>query len=329
MSRIARRGMLLGKFLPPHRGHVYMTDFAAGLVEELDVVVCSLPCEPIPGPLRHRWMQELAPRATVHHLTEDLPQEPAEHPDFWRLWEDALRRLLPVEPELVFASEAYGSPLAELFGARFVPVDPEREIMPISGTAVRARPLTHWRLLPAPVRPYFLKRVCVFGPESTGKTTLTRELAEAFETVAVPEYARTWLEAHGRDPEPADMPMIAAGRLASQQALERRANRVLICDTDALTTRIWSEELFGEVAPEVAALVGRETFDLTLLTDIDVPFEPDPIRYFPNRRERFMTRCREALEEAGRRYTVIRGSREERRREARRAVESLLADSAE
>src|SRR5918912_2793574 len=142
-------------------------------------------------------MRELFPGARVVHLTDENPQEPAEHPDFWRIWRDSLARVLPGRPDHVFASEDYGPKLAEVLGADFVPVDRAREVVPVSGTAVRADPMGNWQYLPDCVRPSFVRRVCVFGPESTGKSTLARDLARHFRTVAVPEYPRTLLEAQG------------------------------------------------------------------------------------------------------------------------------------
>src|SRR5262249_56697885 len=85
-------GRLLGKFLPPHLGHVYLVEFASRYVDQLTVVVCSLAREPIPGELRHRWMRELFPFDNVVHLRDELPQEPKEHPDFWALWKASLER---------------------------------------------------------------------------------------------------------------------------------------------------------------------------------------------------------------------------------------------
>ena len=79
-------GLLLGKFLPPHRGHVYLGEFARHFVDELTIVVGTIPSEPIPGELRFRWMSELFPTVQVVHLDKDLPQEPSEHPDFWNIW---------------------------------------------------------------------------------------------------------------------------------------------------------------------------------------------------------------------------------------------------
>src|SRR5437667_8778357 len=70
-------GMLLGKFFPPHLGHIYLGEFAARFADRLTIVVCSLNREPIPGELRLRWVRELFPFETVVHLTDELPQEPA------------------------------------------------------------------------------------------------------------------------------------------------------------------------------------------------------------------------------------------------------------
>ncbi len=90
-------GLILGKFLPPHLGHVYCAEFARRFVGRLTVLVCSLDREPISGRLRFEWMRELFPDCDVRHVTDEVPQEPAEHPDFWAIWRDLIRReVLPV-----------------------------------------------------------------------------------------------------------------------------------------------------------------------------------------------------------------------------------------
>jgi len=319
----ANTGMLLGKFLPPHEGHVYIGNFARHFVRDLTIVVGTLRKEPIPGRLRFEWMRRLFPDVNVVHLAEELPQDPAEHPDFWRLWRESLERVLPGPPDVVFASESYGERLAEELGGRFVPVNPDRGIHPVSGTAVRADPWAHWHLIPPPVRAYYAKRICVFGPESTGKSTLARRLAVRFRTVAVPEYARTLLEwRHGRLDE-ADLPDIARGQAASEDALAPLANRVLVTDTDPLATVVWSEALFGRIDRAVEALAESRAADLYLLMDVDVPWVADPVRYLPDDRRDFLDRCERALLARGRRFVRIGGSWDDRFATAVRAVESL------
>ena len=147
--------------------------------------------------------------------------------------------------------------------------------MPVSGSAIRERPLAHWDYLPECVRPHFVRRVCLFGPEATGKSTLARDLAQHYQSVVVPEYARTLLEFQSGACSEADLEPIARGQLASEAALARRTMRVLFCDTDALTTCIWSQILFGHCSPTLEALSHRSRYELTLLLDVDVPWVPD------------------------------------------------------
>ena len=318
-------GMVLGKFMPPHGGHVYLIEVARRLCDDLTIVVGSLAREPIPGELRAGWMRAIFPDLRVVHLTDENPQAPSEHPDFWDIWRASLLRVLPRPPDLVFTSDAYGGRLADVLGARWIPVNPVRVARPICASEIRADPLGHWDFLPRPVRPYYLRRVSVFGPESTGKTSLAARLAERFETVWVPEYARTHLEAHQvAAPSPEDLAMIARGQAACEDALALDARRLLLTDTDPLLTCVWSGALFGEVPPAVAAVAAGRRYDLTLLLDVDLPWVADPVRYLPSDRRGFFERCAAALDAAGRRTAVIRGEGAARVEAAARAVVEVL-----
>lgn len=321
-----KRGMVLGKFLPPHAGHVYLVDFAREWCDELAVVVGTLEREPIPGAVRFGWMRELFPDVHVVHLTDENPQLPEEHPDFWEIWRKSLRRVLPFAVDYVFASEPYGEKLAEVLGAEFVPVDLARGAFPVSGSAVRADPMANFRFLPRCVRPWFVRRVCVFGPESTGKTTLAERLAARFGTTWVPEYARGFLERRGGKLERSDLDRIARGQIASEEALAKDADRVLFCDTDVLTTTIWSDALYGDCDAWIRAEAERRTYATYLFTDVDVPFIDDPVRYLPTARQAFHERCERALVERGRRFVHVRGTWDERFAIAEREVQRLLAE---
>jgi len=305
-------GLIIGKFMPPHRGHVHLVDAARARVGHATIVVCSRDCEPIPGALRVQWMRELFPDCAVLHLHEDLPQEPGESPGFWELWTAALRRLVPAGPDVVFTSEPYGDELARRLGARHVCVDPARATVPASGTAIRSDPLARWEDLPVPVRPYFLKRVVVTGAESTGKTTLARRLAEHFGTAWVPEHARGMLDALGRFVRESDFPDIAAGQIASENSLARSADRLLFCDTDLNATVIYATHFFGRVPAWIADSSRSRRYDLFLLCDVDLPWVPDPQRDQPHRREFFHNWFRARLEEQGRPWALVSGTGEER-----------------
>ncbi|PIQ23619.1 transcriptional regulator [bacterium (Candidatus Blackallbacteria) CG17_big_fil_post_rev_8_21_14_2_50_48_46] len=315
--------MILGKFLPPHAGHVYLIEFAQACVENLTVVLGSLKAEPIPGELRVQWLRQLFPALQIVHLTDENPQYPHEHPDFWKIWQASLERVLPQKPEWVFASEDYGWKLAEVLGARYMPVDPGRENFPVSGTAIREQPAQNWDFLPEVVRPWFLKRIAVMGPESTGKSTLARQLAQHFQTLWVPEYARTWIEAHQTRPSAADMPQIARGQWATQQAMERKARAWLFYDTELWVTTIWNEVLFQQQDPAIAAQAARQRFDHYLLCAPDVPWVADEVRYLPSGGEDFFLRCQALLEREKLPYTVISGNWHERWQKALSALAQL------
>jgi HTH-type transcriptional regulator, transcriptional repressor of NAD biosynthesis genes len=319
------RGLTLGKFLPPHLGHQYLVDFGLNYVKRLTVVVGSLEREPIPGALRFAWMKEMFPSANVVHLEEELPQEPCEHPDFWALWQRALKGIHPEPLDCVFASESYGSKLAEVLGAQFVPVDLERSRVPISGTALRNDPMGNWRYIPPCVRPYYVRRVCLFGPESTGKSVLTQRLAQHYGTVFAEEYARPLLALQDNGCGYEDMERIARGQIASEEALARQADRLLFCDTDVLTTYVWSHALYGRCPQWLEEEGKRRRYDLTLLCDIDSAWHDDGSRFFPNDREGFMARCVKALDEAGRAYVKIGGTWDQRFDKAVALTDKLLA----
>lgn len=296
------------------------------------MLVCTLDSDAIPGRLRYQWVGEMFPQdgvRVVHINDNSLPQSPPDHPDFWTIWGRVIRSAAPEGVDFFFASEDYGAQTAAAIGGgcRFVCVDRPRELVPVSGTRVRSDPMKYWQFIPEPVRPYFVKRVCVFGPESTGKSVLARDLAREFETVYAWEFARPHLDPQGGRCFEKDIPLIVRGQIATEDALARQANRVIFCDTDPLTTTIWSDVLFGSTPAWIRDLAAARNYDLYLLLDVDVPWVDDNQRFFGDqatRREMFR-RFEDALKQRGRRYKVIGGSWEQRLARAREAVTELLS----
>ena len=317
-------GMLLGKFLPPTQGHAYLVDFARASCDKLTVLVCTLPDEPIPGDLRAAWMREMFPRCEIVHHDAVVPQTPDDHPRFWDIWRRLIRASVPTPIHRVFASEPYGERLAAELGAEFVPVDLYRRAVPVSARAIRADPMAHWRFIPPVVRPYYLRRVRVVGPESTGKSTLAAELAAHFGTCVAEEYARPLLEPKGGRCDLDDIPRIARGQRASEEALARQANRVLFCDTDLTTTVIWSELLFGGCPEWIRAEADQHSYDLTLLLDVDVPWVDDNQRHFPERRRELFDRFKAVFSAQPGELVVLSGDFDARRAQAVAAVEALM-----
>lgn len=320
-----RSGFVLGKFMPLHAGHEQLLRFASHFVDQLYVVVDRVPDEWVSGDTRVKWVKETVPAAEVFYLPVQNPQDPSEHPDFWGIWRDSLLDLLPVRPDYVFASEHYGFKLAEVLGASFVPFDLGRQTMPISGTAMRNDTMKHWPYLSQAAKKDFTMRVCVFGPESAGKSTLTEKLGAHYQTVAVPEYARFFIEAK-KEITQADMVVIAEGQKALEKNLLEKANRILFSDTDALATTIWSRWLFQSCDAELEKLSQTGHFDFYLLMKPDLPWVPDQVRYFPGRSEEFFEDCRNILEKHNLPYAVISGEGDERTLKAVRDVDRAMHD---
>ena len=320
------RGLVLGKFLPPHNGHLHLCEAALRMCDELVIVVGTLAREPIAGEQRVAWMKTLVPAATVVHLADELPQDPSEHPEFWRLWRESLRAVVGGEVDRVFSSDAYGMRLAAELGATWIPIDPQRTAFAISGTEIRRDPFRHWGSIPRCVRAHYARRVSVFGPESTGKSTLAVELARAFDTVCVPEFARAYLESRGGVLTRPEMDVIGHGQIAIEDAAAGDANGIMFCDTDPLATVVWCEVMYGEAPAWLRERALARRYALTLLCDVDLVWENDLVRYLPHDRPGFFARCEAALRAAGRPYTIIRGAGEARTRAARDAVTALLEE---
>jgi NadR type nicotinamide-nucleotide adenylyltransferase len=170
-------------------------------------------------------------------------------------------------------------------------------------------------------------RIAVYGPESTGKTELATRLAAHFAAPLVAEYARERWDAQGALTLE-DMLPVAKEQWRREDEAAARADQLVICDTDALTTMLWSDLLYGTTPDELRRGAEKRCkgYALYLLLDIDVPFAPDPQRCFPDPadREKAMRVWRGALERRGLPFTVISGDWAARERAAIAAVSRLL-----
>jgi len=258
-------------------------------------------------------MTELFPTANVVTLDPTLPYVPEEcaTPDeFYRIWERVVIEACGGRPEACFTSEPLYDPyVTQYLRAAHVIVDAARLAVPIRATQVRADPFASWEFLDPVVRSYFVKTVCMYGPESTGKTTLCQKLADHYQTVWKPEFARDYLGE--RHCEYADMQPIAEGQFAERERYKRRANRVLFVDTDALITRAFSNHYYSRCPPRVQELIDHpeNQNDLYLFTTIDVPWVADTSRDLgtPELRGKMQADLLAALEQHGTPYELIDG----------------------
>jgi NadR type nicotinamide-nucleotide adenylyltransferase len=264
-SHTPTRGVVIGRFMPPHYGHLYLVNFARSYCDELTVLVCTLPNEPIPGSLRYSWMKELFPGVQMVHITEAVPEARKDVPGSTGIWADTIRSHVSGPISFVFASEQYGIQLASDLGATFIAVDPSRTQFPVSATDIRTSPMRYWKYIPEPVRPYFLKRVQIIS-ESDG---FAHAVAQHFETLFVPAYQIFWEKYHNRSIEPSDLSIILRAQHASEAALARQAGRVLIIATSALRIGVEARARFPDIDSRTLLLLQqaaeRDHYDLTLI----------------------------------------------------------------
>jgi NadR type nicotinamide-nucleotide adenylyltransferase len=321
--------VVVGKFLPPHRGHSYLIETACAGADEVTVIVCARPDDVIPAEIRADMLRELHPHVTVLVTPDDIPDNRGEATS--RAWAARTVELLGGRaPNVVFSSEEYGPGYAAFMGARHVAVDPGRVRYPISGTVVRADPYGSARFLAAPARSWFVQRVCVLGAESTGTTTLVRDLAQHYSCAWVPEYGRTFCELRLADAPTIewctqDFVDIALRQQADEDRAARQGGRLLICDTDALATSIWHERYLGGPSAEVARLAAGRTYAMYILTGDDIPFVQDGTRDGEHIRGWMTVRFREVLAARSEPWIEVRGTCEQRLATACAAIDALLS----
>ncbi|MBY0359349.1 MAG: AAA family ATPase [Candidatus Obscuribacterales bacterium] len=298
MNQEPKTGLIRESFLSQQNSHVYLVDFAQSYADKLFIALIESENDLVTGNQRIQWLKARCPDAQIVLIQPETNSQ-------------QLLELLGFIPDFVFGIAKNSKGLAAELGAHFIPIDCEQSIANIDSTVIGQDPLT-------------LQRVCIFGPESTGKSTLTANLAKHFNTVFVPEYARTYIDSNNNELKQTDFNYFARGHIASEKAFARQANRLLFSDTDLIITTIWSDWLYGSCSPWIKEQAEKQNYDLYLLTDVDVPWVADPQRYLPNERQSFLKRCQDELEKRNLPYVQIKGTWEERLQKAITAVMSIM-----
>jgi len=166
-------------------------------------------------------------------------------------------------------------------------------------------------------------RIAITGPESTGKSELAKGLAEHFGCSWVPEYSREYLKKIGREYVFDDILAIARGQLMlEEEYYQASAAGYLFCDTELLVCKIWSYERFGKCDPWIQDRLNHHSYDLYLLCNTDIQWEPDPLRENPDDRDRLLEKYKKELDDRSLPYAIINGSGNKRINNAIRIVNS-------
>lgn len=335
-------GMYSGKFLPIHLGHVNAMVMASTIVDELHVVVThdeeyerqffeGTGMKPIPAVQRLRWWSEITAdldHVFVHSVEE---KQTGEFND-WLVGAEKIKAEVGKEIDTVFSSESsYHEYYNELYpDAEHIVLDNDRELFNISAMQIRDDgPYVHWDMIPKEVHPYFVKKVVVIGTESSGKSTLVRNLARVYNTSYVEEYGRTYYEKFKDSMSitlESDYHEIAFEHKYHERMQERNANRVLFIDTEAIVTQYYSELYVGrklDILTEVARL---QDYDLHIYLEPDVEWVNDGMREHGDQsiREKNNRILKKMFDEAGVNYITVSGSYEERFEKCKELVKRIM-----
>lgn len=321
---MSKRGVIIGKFYPPHKGHEYLIQQGLSQVDQVTVIICDKEGQSIPGELRAQWLREIFPQATVV-VVEDLLGDTDSQG-----WAEFTIKILGYRPDVVFTSEKYGDNYSKFLGARHVLVDLDRKTVPICATSIRKDPLSCWEHMSPCVRAHFAKRVCIVGAESTGKTTMAKALGDHYQTTWVPEYGRMYSEGRWKSLETDawrtdEFVHIARQQNTMEDAFARSCRKILFCDTDSFATSLWHERYVGHIAKEVDDVSAGRKYDLYFLADVDIPFVQDGLRDGEKIRESMHERFRQELERRKKPFIVLSGSHEQRIKKAIQECDKLIA----
>lgn len=310
-----RTALIVGKFMPLHRGHELLIQTAMANADEVTVVVYDMATPVfVPVEQRMKWISKLYPDlynivARKDPVIGDVDRNSA---DFAKLYADDLDFLGKFD--YVFSSEDYGQQFAEAMGATHVTVDAARQLMPISGTTIREDPFKYRAFMSPVVYRDLVQKVVFVGTESSGKSTIAKRMAEEFDTQWVHEYGRELWEAQGLTGSFHDLLKIAETHYRREESMALNSRKYLFCDTNPWTTLQWSTMYSGSADSRLLELVERTKNEYVwIVCDNDFGWVDDNTRELVGDRSvKFQSDQINNLEKLGVVYDFIHGSVDER-----------------
>ncbi len=321
-------GFFGGKFLPFHLGHVYAIMQASNYVDKLYVVLAS-DDETDKQLCKKSGIKFISPMERLSWMGEtlkDLENIHILHVEDYG-WEDCSGKIteaIPGKITHVFSSEeSYGEYFHKYYPyAKHVVIDNSRNTVSISATEIRNDIYKHWEMIPNCARPYFLKRVCIIGTESCGKSTLTKQLAKFYNTNYVHEVGRDYCDKYKNQLTPMHFDSIAMDHWRLQENLAETANKIMFIDSEAIITQLYLEMYGFGPSGLIEEIAKKQDYDLYLYLEPDVKWVDDGLRVKGSDSERHENNnnFKKAFDSRGIEYFVIQGSYKERFDESIRLI---------
>ncbi|HEY9258322.1 AAA family ATPase [Chitinophaga sp.] len=322
------KAFVFGKFMPFHKGHEAMINFALSACDFLTVLICCSDQEPLPAAIRQSWLEDTfrhIPHIEIRTYEYDeqlLPNTSETSVTISAIWAEQFKQFFP-DYNIVVTAEPYGDLVAEFMGIRHIPFNLKKDLYPVSATHIRTNLFNNWAYLPDSVKASLVTKVVLLGTESTGKTTLTAKLAEHFKAGAVMEAARDIVADSNNFGLP-DLYLIANAHAENIRRMATGHSPLLIIDTDIYITLSYGEYAFGETLQIDAATWQANKADLYLYLNNDVPYVQDGTRLSEAERNLLDQSHRRILDKYQVPYTEIMGNWEERFAQSVALVKQLL-----
>lgn len=322
------KAFVFGKFMPFHKGHEAMINFALSTCDFLTVLICCSDQEPIPATVRQSWLEDTfghLPQIAIRTYEYDeqlLPNTSETSAAVSAVWAEQFKQFFP-DYNIVVTSEPYGDLVAQFMGIRHIPFNLEKNLHRVSATGVRTNLFQYWVYLPDSVKASLATKVVLLGTESTGKTTLTGKLAAHFNAGAVMEAGRD-IVADSNDFGLNDLYLIASAHAAGIRRIAVGDSPLLIIDTDIHITLSYGEYAFGETLNIDEDIYQSNQADLYLYLNNDVPYIQDGTRLSKAERNLLDLSHRRTLDKYQVCYEEITGDWEERFEKSVVLVEQLL-----
>jgi HTH-type transcriptional regulator, transcriptional repressor of NAD biosynthesis genes len=329
MKKLFKNGLIIGKFMPFHKGHEFLISFGIENCENLTVIVDHLFNETINQFTRVEWIEKTFPNIRVVTFEKLMPQSPEENDFFWEIWKTEIENF--IKPDVLFASENYGIRLSKELNCHFMPCDIERNNINISATKIRNDSIKNFNYLNRFAKQEFSKEYVFIGPESTFKSTIAEKLKSKILNIQViPEYAEQYIKLN--QIKEIDKNLLNFFAISQKQWAENIMHNsetpYIIHDSDILTTMVYYKTLFNEIPEYMFSILNKnKKYFLFYPDNIFVNDEHRILNENEDYRLKWFNCALELLNEQQLSFDIIKGNFNEKFNEIENIFKNILLEN--